>query len=393
MTNTRNVTNITVSSEDRAKFNRNKSKDSLELFEKTIMDLLYGEKWKERAEGYSFQKKEVGSDGQVHHDALLQYPSGQVRRSELFFNRSAVHLPPSDFTPAGQNLLKITNDYMQTAVNAFAIFVYGNVNDIYRLPPDYVLRSARTIAMLQIPLEKLVATWYVVKQDRPTSTISYRVLELYRPLFKHLSGREMAKLNLSDERIVYYIGTHLDLNRHQVGVIANRYIELNPNWTKPKYLNLMNNLLCGIALPLMRNIQETTYLQLSSQVFSHIRACDPLQKRFYLGKMTRSQVYGKSFSWGARDVSHLGLLLMELDGTDFSAIKPKAMSGFTPHVLQEMPVSTLKHITKAQTRYLSHKCQILLAKKLKMYEEDQLFTFSSASFIAIPIYIILILIL
>lgn len=30
---------------------------------------------------------------------------------------------------------------MQTAVNAFAIFLYGSLDDIERLPADYVLRS------------------------------------------------------------------------------------------------------------------------------------------------------------------------------------------------------------------------------------------------------------
>jgi hypothetical protein len=70
--------------------------------------------------------------------------------------------------------------------------------------------------MMKLEREKLAATWDVVKGDSETNEISYTVLELYRPLFKYLSGREISRLNLSDERILTYVGTHADLDRHQV---------------------------------------------------------------------------------------------------------------------------------------------------------------------------------
>lgn len=52
----------------------------------------------------------------------------------------------------------------------------------------------------------------------------------------------------------------------QVGVVASRYLQLNPRWTEPRYLNLMNNLLCGVPMTFMRRIPENTYLQLTHQV-------------------------------------------------------------------------------------------------------------------------------
>lgn len=70
--------------------------------------------------------------------------------------------------------------------------------------------------MMKIAREKLAATWRVIKVGKPTNTVSYETLEMYRPLFKYITGREIARLNLSDERILNYIGTHPDLNRHQV---------------------------------------------------------------------------------------------------------------------------------------------------------------------------------
>lgn len=52
-----------------------------------------------------------------------------------------------------------------------------------------------------------------------------------------------------------------------MGVVANKYIELNKHWAEPKYLNLMNNLLCGVPMTFMRKIPENIYLQLSHQVY------------------------------------------------------------------------------------------------------------------------------
>lgn len=52
-----------------------------------------------------------------------------------------------------------------------------------------------------------------------------------------------------------------------MGVVANKYIELNKHWSQPKYLNLMNNLLCGVPMTFMRKIPENIYLQLSHQVY------------------------------------------------------------------------------------------------------------------------------
>lgn len=52
-----------------------------------------------------------------------------------------------------------------------------------------------------------------------------------------------------------------------MGVVANKYIELNKHWSEPKYLNLMNNLLCGVPMTFMRKIPENIYLQLSHQVY------------------------------------------------------------------------------------------------------------------------------
>lgn len=69
---------------------------------------------------------------------------------------------------------------------------------------------------MKIAREKMAATWPVVKGSTPTEAIPYETLERYRPLFKYLNGKEMAKLNLSDSRILSYIGTHPDLSRHQV---------------------------------------------------------------------------------------------------------------------------------------------------------------------------------
>lgn len=70
--------------------------------------------------------------------------------------------------------------------------------------------------MMKVAREKLVATWTVVKGNHLAEEITYQTLEMYRPLFKYINGREIAKLNLSDERILSYIGTHADLDRHQV---------------------------------------------------------------------------------------------------------------------------------------------------------------------------------
>ncbi|KOB71240.1 Phosphate binding protein, partial [Operophtera brumata] len=194
----------------------------------------------------------------------------------------------------GHCYLQITEDHMQTAVNAFAIFQEGTIDDVLRLPPLYVLRSARTISMMKIAREKLVATWEVVKRGLQTVQITHKTLEMYRPLFKYINGREIAKLNLSDERILSYIGTHADLDRHQVGVVASKYIKLNEHWKDVKYLNLMNNLICGVPFLYMRTLSENTYLQLSHQVL------------------------GKSNSWCASDVARLGLLLTEVDVSELS---------------------------------------------------------------------------
>ncbi|KAL0849943.1 hypothetical protein ABMA28_011866 [Loxostege sticticalis] len=291
-------------------------------------------------------------------------------RAELFQNKTGVHLPSPQYMHRGHLYLKVTKDYMQTAVDAFAILLKGNINDVLRLPAAYVLKSARTIAMMRIAKEKLVATWTVVKGNRHPIEITPRILEQYRPLFKYLNGNEIAKLNLTDERILTYIGTHADLDRHQVGIVASRYIKLNPRWMEPRYLNLMNNILCGVPMNFMRKQAENTYLQLTHEMFYHIKACDPLQRRFYYAMMTRTQALGKPYSWSARDVSRLGLLLTEIDGPDLAMVKPEAMSGITAQVMLEIPPQTLKHVTEMQLRFIGQKPLNILAKKLSDYQDE-----------------------
>lgn len=73
--------------------------------------------------------------------------------------------------------------------------------------------------MMKVAREKLSATWDVIKGNRKTVEIPHWTLEMYRPLFKYLNGREMAKLNLSDTKILTFIGTHAELSRHQVQVL------------------------------------------------------------------------------------------------------------------------------------------------------------------------------
>ncbi|CAH1643289.1 unnamed protein product [Spodoptera littoralis] len=298
--------------------------DPLIGFDNIFNRVLYGRKseFMEPDKDFEFETLKY-----PENDNLAHWPSGQVMRSETFQGKSAVHMPFLEYMHKGHCRLKVTKDYMQTAVNAFAIFVSGDLFDIQNLPASYVLNSARTIAMMKVEREKLAATWYVVKGSTSTVNVTYETLEKFRPLFKHVNARDIARLNLSDDKILSYIGTHPDLNRHQVGVVASRYIQLNPRWTEPRYLNLMNNLLCGVPMIFMRRIPENTYLQLTHQIFYHIRACDPLQRKFYLTMMMRTQALGKSYSWSAREVSRLGLLLAEVSGSDLSAVNPEAMSG------------------------------------------------------------------
>ncbi|XP_050553243.1 uncharacterized protein LOC118262230 isoform X2 [Spodoptera frugiperda] len=339
--------------------------DPLIGFEKIFNKVLYGHK----SEFVEPDKNAENTNLNETVDNLAHWPSGQIMRSETFQGKSGVHMPFLEYLHKGHCRLKVTKDFMQTAVNAFAIFVSGDIMDIKNLPASYVLNSARTIAMMKVEREKLAATWHVVKGSTPTQNISYEVLEKFRPLFKHVNAREIARLNLSDDRILSYIGTHPDLNRHQVGVVASRYLQLNPRWTEPRYLNLMNNLLCGVPMTFMRRIPENTYLQLTHQLFYHIRACDPLQRRFYLTMMMRTQALGKSYSWSAREVSRLGLLLAEVSGSDLSAINPEAMSGITSQVMLEMPIHSLLSITEMQLRYLDPKTINILARKLISYQE------------------------
>ncbi|XP_064076860.1 uncharacterized protein LOC113392612 [Vanessa tameamea] len=303
-------------------------------------------------------------------DNLRNYVAGNFMRAELFNNKRGVHLPPLELVHRGHSELNITRDFMQTAVNAFAIFLYGTLSDIARLPADYIIKSARTISMMKIAREKLAATWLVVRRGKPTRLITYDTLERYRPLFKYVTGREMARLNLSDERILTYIGTHADLDRHQVGVVASKYIKINKYWSEPRYLNLMNNLLCGVPMTFMRKIPENTYLQLSHQVFYHIRACDPLQRRFYYAMMSKTQAFGKSYSWNARDVSRLGLLLAEVDGSDLSAINPEAMAGITAQVMMAMSPLSLQYLSELQLQYIGPKPLNILARKVKAYYDQ-----------------------
>ncbi|CAK1548615.1 unnamed protein product [Leptosia nina] len=223
---------------------------------------------------------------------------------------------------------------------------------------------------MKIPREKLSALWNVVKDKRNPLNISYETLAKYRPLFRYLSGKEIARLNLSDSKILSYIGTHADLDRHQVGLVASKYIRLNEKWSEPRYLNLMNNLLCGVPMTFMRKIPENTYLQLSHQVFYHIHACDPLQRRFYLALMMRTQVLGKSYSWSASDVARLGLLLAEVSGPALSSISPKAMAGITAQVMLKMSPHNLQYLTEAQLQYIGQKPLNILARKLKGYQDQ-----------------------
>lgn len=64
-------------------------------------------------------------------------------RAETFQGKAAVHLPLQELQQPGHCRLAITSDKMQTAMNAFAIFLYCNVEDILKLPAYYVLRSVR----------------------------------------------------------------------------------------------------------------------------------------------------------------------------------------------------------------------------------------------------------
>ncbi|KAJ8733864.1 hypothetical protein PYW07_014415 [Mythimna separata] len=338
--------------------------DPLLKFENIFQELLYGNK-------AEVTRKVNPQSEDEDVDYLAHWPTGQVMRSEMFQDRGSVHLPFLHMH-RGHSLLKVTSDYMQTAVDAFAIFISGDINDVLRLPGSYVLQSARTIAMMRVAREKLAATWEVVKGSTPTDEVPYETLEKFRPLFKYITGREMARLNLSDDKILSFIGTHPDLNRHQVGVVASKYIQVNPRWSEAKYLNLMNNLMCGVPMTFMRRIPENTYLQLTHQIFYHIRACDPLQRRFYLAMMMRTQALGKSYSWSAREVSRLGLLLPEVSGADLSAINPEAMSGLTAQVMLEMPIHSLRSITEMQIRNLETKPLNILARKLIAYQAQQL---------------------
>ncbi|CAK1600099.1 unnamed protein product [Parnassius mnemosyne] len=338
------------------------------IFQKIIHQFLFGPKATYEGETAN-KKKKVYEQNAVQESIPDHYPTGNVLRAELFQNKSGVHLPMSEYLHRGHSRLNITMDFMQTAVNAFAIFLDGNENDILQLPASYVLHSARTISMMKIAREKLAATWAVVKGKQRSDQITHQTLELYRPLFKYLSGKEIAKLNLSDQRILTYIGTHAELDRHQVGVVASRYIKLNKDWCEARYLNLMNNLLCGIPITFMRQIPVSTYLQLSHQIFYHIHACEPLQRRFYLAMMRKTQALGKPYSWNARDVARLGLLLGVVEGNELSAINPEAVAGITAHVMQIMDPQNLQHFTETQREYLSPKPLNILVRKLKLYEE------------------------
>ncbi|XP_061709548.1 uncharacterized protein LOC133519548 isoform X2 [Cydia pomonella] len=297
-----------------------------------------------------------------------QFPSGRLLHSEMFLNKTGVHLPSPDLLHTGHCRLRLTPDYLQTAVDAFAIILEGSLADVRALPGDYVLRSARTISIMKLPQEKLSAMWNVVLNGRRPSEITYKTLEIYRPLFKYLSGQQMAQLNLTDPRIVNYIGTHPQLTRHQVGVVASKYIKINPNWRKIASLNNMNNLLCGVPMTFMRKLDGAEYLKLEHQVFYHIRACDPLQRRFYLNMMTRTQALGKSYSWSARDVSRLGLLLAEVEGSALANISPEAMAGVSAHVMAEMRPENIKYLRDLQIKYLKRKARNIMSRKLKEYD-------------------------
>ncbi|XP_041973999.1 uncharacterized protein LOC121729525 [Aricia agestis] len=305
---------------------------------------------------------------------LMQNVMGNAMRAELYNGRSAVHLISPEFIHKGYCLLNVTKDHMQTAINAFAIFLYCHTEDIERLPADYVLRSSRSISMMRIERDKLAATWNVVmKEYESPMHIPHQTLEKYRPLFKYLSGHEIAQLNLSDDRILRFIGTHPDLNRHQVGVVASKYMKINKNWGKENFLNKLNNLLCGIPISLVRHATYDSYFTLAHQVFYHIRACDHVQRTFYLTKMTKALALGKSFGWNAQDVSRLGLLLSEVEGSQLAAIKPEAMAGIAPQIMQIIPAARLESFTEEQMKHLSHKSLYILLKRRKKYREQSVF--------------------
>ncbi|XP_063547409.1 uncharacterized protein LOC134754880 [Cydia strobilella] len=337
--------------------------EPMKTLEAILSDYLYGRK----TDGDQDSDEDSGAES-ISSKNDNYFPSGRLLHSEMFLNKTGVHLPSPDLLHTGHCRLRLTPDYLQTAVDAFAIILEGSLADVRALPGDYVLRSARTISMMKLPQEKLSAMWDVVLNGRKPSDITYKTLEIYRPLFKYLSGQQIAQINLSDPRIVNYIGTHPELTRHQVGVVASKYIKINPNWRKITSLNNMNNLLCGVPMTFMRKLDGAEYLKLEHQVFYHIRACDPLQKRFYLNMMTRTQALGKSYSWSARDVSRLGLLLAEVEGSALANIDPEAMAGVSAHVMAEMRPENIKHLRDLQIKYLKRKVRNIMSRKLKEYD-------------------------
>ncbi|XP_048006349.1 uncharacterized protein LOC125241774 isoform X2 [Leguminivora glycinivorella] len=339
--------------------------EPMKSLQSILLDYLFGRKTEDGGHDTAEEELDEFESDSTNYN---QYPTGRLLHSEMFLNKSGVHLPPPDLLHTGYCRLRLTPDYLQTAVDAFAIILEGTLADVRLLPSDYVLRSARTISIMKLPQEKLRTMWDVVLNGRQPREITYKTLEVYRPLFKYLSGQQMAELNLSDPRIVSYIGTHPELTRHQMGVVASKYIKINPYWRKIASLNNMNNLLCGVPMTFMRKLDGAEYLKLEHQVFYHIRACDPLQKRFYLNMMTRTQALGKSYSWSARDVSRLGLLLAEVEGSALANISPEAMAGVSAHVMAEMKPENLKHLRDMQIKHLKRKARNIMARKLKEYD-------------------------
>lgn len=268
-----------------------------------------------------------------------------------------------------QTPLKKIKAKTKKARKVLEILLNGTTDELQTVLRRNVLKTLPKLNNIKVSLDKELILWEIFKNKMAPVELQAIDLQTAETLFNIIPENDLYHLNLTDDDILYYLGTFHGMSRRKAAILAyalkNNLAMTSREILQSNTINSMRGLICGFPSYDLSKINSSVIWTLNDDVLNNLWACNKDQLNVLFEVVVENFQISHVELWNENIVKKLGFLLLIVKPSDMKLIDKNLFQFIHENVFELFGREQLNALTSEQKKHLNEAQVIIYNSKIR----------------------------
>ncbi|XP_053607524.1 uncharacterized protein LOC128673597 isoform X2 [Plodia interpunctella] len=246
---------------------------------------------------------------------------------------------------------------------------FGPPISFMRIDPETILHILMYTKRHLIPVSRALLAWDIVTDGKTAAFLQGREYVAFSSLLNVVPEEDLYYANFGDNTVLnYFSSTFVDLNNRKFGVLVAAFRRYYGDmwYDNSTIINKLGYMICGFPSFDLQNISPVIFKEITVDVLSRLRRCNPGQMKTLYNIATHPLAYGEPYKWSSHEIIRLDNLFNCIPEEDIGSLQLEAISAISPAVMKSMKQEKLDYFTKEQIQRMHPKTRRIFILRMQL---------------------------